>query len=81
VAFVQMLVHDVLKVSQRAYCAVVIEWKNLHHHDTRDVPPRVDPELRVEKARPAQAPGAAVVRVVGVLRGNLKTEPEPIPPL
>jgi hypothetical protein len=77
---VQMLVNDPFKICQRAYCAVVIERKKLHHHDTRDVPPRVNPELRVEKARPTQAPGAAVFRIAVIWRGNLKTEPEPIPP-
>lgn len=75
VALVQMLVHDLFKISQRAYRPVVIEWKQLHQHDSCDVPARVNPELRVEKARPAQAPRAAVIRVAVLFRSNLKPEP------
>jgi hypothetical protein len=35
IALVGILAHDLLKISQRAYRAVVIECKKLHHHDTR----------------------------------------------
>ena len=46
---------SVLLVRAAASVQVLIHNQKLHHHDTGYVPPRVNPELRVEKARPAQA--------------------------
>jgi hypothetical protein len=35
IALVEMLAHDLSKISRRAIRAVVIESRKLHHHDTR----------------------------------------------
>src|SRR5262245_15213233 len=69
-------IDEFLEIAQRSNCAVVVKREELHHHDATDVACRIDPELSIENAGPAQAPRAPELLVLFVLRRDLKTESE-----
>ena len=59
----EVLVDQFFEVAQSANGAVVVEWEHLHHHDAADVLHRIDPELGVVDAGPAEAARAAELRI------------------
>ena len=52
---IQVFVHGILEVFQRADCSFVVERQKLHQQNAADATLRVNPELGVIDTGPAQA--------------------------
>jgi hypothetical protein len=73
------LVHQPFEVTQRPDCPLVVERQQLHHLHGGDVPLRVDPELGVEDAGPAETARAAQSAAAFARGRDLEAEPELVP--
>src|SRR5580700_11413247 len=70
------LVHQLLEVTQRSNCTLIVKRQHLHHHNDADIPLRIDPELGVVNTGPAHAAHAAELCILRVAGRDLKTEAE-----
>jgi len=68
-------VHEPLEAAEEINGLHIIARQELHHHDSRQFLRRVDPEVCVKNARPAQASGTAHFRIRW-FRFDLKAESE-----
>src|SRR5437879_4986009 len=72
----EMLIEKGLDSAQHFHAGIIVERQHLHEHNTRNLPLRIDPEMRVIDTPPTQASGTTVLRIPWVCCGNLKSQSE-----